>query len=69
MVKITGWIIEFAYTKGQLQVIPQNEIGLNTDLLNLNKNKVAKPVEKPVAIVEKVKRIKRLLNLEFNLLD
>ena len=43
------------------QVIPKNEIGLNTDLLNLNKNKVAKPVEKPVDIVEKVKKNKAII--------
>ena len=46
-----------AYTKQQLQVIPKNEIGLNTDLLNLNKT-VAKPVIKPV---EKVKRNKTVV--------
>jgi hypothetical protein len=49
-----------AYTKGQLQVIPKDEIGLNTDLLNLNKNKVAKPF----AIVEKVKKNKAVSVIE-----
>ena len=46
-----------AFTKQQLQVIPQNEIGLNTDLLNLSK-KIAKPVGKTV---EKVKRNKTVV--------
>ena len=35
-----------AYTKQQLQVIPNDEIKLNKDLLNLNK-KIAKQVEQP----------------------
>ena len=51
-----------AYTKQQLQIIPKNEIGLNKDLLNLNKKfnqSVTQQVEKP--ILEKVKRNKAVI--------
>ena len=45
-----------AYTKQQLQVIPNDEIKLNKDLLNLNK-KIAKQVEQPNVKAKKNKAV------------